>query len=189
MFGMNQGPMTFNQIMDILNQNEMMKIMVFTLIQNPIIMNTMMNIMNTLIYNSFLMEQIKNAMNQQLKMENLIMNINNQNLNMINNMGMMNHINNIEENKIVVAFQKSSTIKKTFVSCYFNEKISNIIKKYKEMSNDYDKEEKFLFNGITLNPSETVYEGGITNGSLIIVLSLDNLKGGGNMPLYFNNIK
>ena len=34
MFGMNQGPMTSMQIMDILNQNQMMKIMTYTIYIN-----------------------------------------------------------------------------------------------------------------------------------------------------------
>ena len=181
MFGMIQGSMNFDQIMNILNQNQMMKMMVFTLIQNPMMMNTMMNIMNSLIYNSFLFEQIKNIMNQELNQMNF-MNMNNQNLNMINNMN--NPINNIKEKKITLIFQKSGYLKKTFVNCYLNDKISNIIEKYRELSDDQDKELKFLFNARTINPLETVSEVGFKNGSLIIVVSLENMRGGKNMDLH-----
>ena len=74
MFGMNQSSMNSIQIMNVLNQNPMLKMMTYSLIQNPMIMNQMINILNSLFYNSMLMNEIKNLMNQELYMNNLMMN-------------------------------------------------------------------------------------------------------------------
>ena len=63
MFGMNQGPINSIQIMNILNQNQNMKAMVSTLIQNPLMMQQMNNILNTLIYNPTIMDQLKYMLN------------------------------------------------------------------------------------------------------------------------------
>ena len=64
MLNISQGPMNSIQIMNILNNNMMMKYITYTLIQNPLMMNQMMNILNSLYYNQMLMIEIKNLMNQ-----------------------------------------------------------------------------------------------------------------------------
>ena len=67
MFGMNQGQLNSIQIMNFLNQNQMMKAMVYNLIQNPMMLNMMTNILNSLTYNPMIMNDIKNILKEANK--------------------------------------------------------------------------------------------------------------------------
>ena len=93
MFGM-QSSMNSIQIMNVLNQNPMMKMMTYSLIQNPMMLNQMMNILNTLFYNPMLMNEIQNIMNQELITNNLMMNYMNYLMNMNNMMNRKNIVEN-----------------------------------------------------------------------------------------------
>ena len=79
MFGINNNEMTFQQIQMMMAQNPMLKAMIYNCIQNPMIMNPMMNILNVLNYNPVILEQMELTMNQEMMMNNLQMNkINNE---------------------------------------------------------------------------------------------------------------
>ena len=64
------------------------------------------------------------------------------------------------------------------VQCMPDEKVSEIIEKYRRKSGDLDRSEKFIFNAKTLNPNLTVAEAGITVGANIFVHVPKQLKGG-----------
>ena len=80
-----------------------------------------------------------------------------------------NFINNkeIAAQLINVRFEDLSG-KVTIIICSANEKISNIIKKYREKANDYNKN-RFIFNGKELNPLMSLFDSGIFTDSKIIV--------------------
>ena len=194
MFGMNQGPMTSMQIMNILNQNQMMKMMTYTLIQNQMMMNQMINILNSLVYNPMLLNEMKNFMNQDLNMMNMNNMMNNNMMNMINinkimeqmtnNMNNIMNVNNMKnikmdeiknndlDNMISVVFKKRSW--KIFVLCRLDDKISDIIQRYRNKTLDNDEHLHFLYNGKGLEPSRTIAQSGIINGSLIYVIELNS---------------
>ena len=85
---------------------------------------------------------------------------------------MQNNVNNFENNDESLG----QTINVTFVHfsgrtnliCKSNEKLSDVIKRYSERNNDFD-DNLFLFNAKKLNPSSTLQECGITEGSYINV--------------------
>ena len=79
-------------------------------------------------------------------------------------------------NILNVRFQKEVTGKIIMLYCNPNEKISEVIKRYREKANDYDKN-RFIINGKDLNPSLTLSEFGISNNNKIMVCLLGNLKG------------
>ena len=55
-----------------------------------------------------------------------------------------------------------------------DEKISEIIKKYRQKSSNYSKNIDFIFNAKHLNPSLTVSEAGLINGHAIQVICKNN---------------
>ena len=176
MFGMNQGQLNSIQIMNFLNQNQMMKAMIYNLIQNPMMLNMMTNILNSLTYNPMIMNDIKNMMNLDLNM----MNMNNMimpNLNM-NNIMMNNQMKN---NTITLRFEKINSqgiYERYTVLCSLEDKISDVIQKYREKSNDNEDNLKFIFNSKILNPSITVGEADLSDGSLINIVEGNQIMGG-----------
>ena len=141
MIVMNQGPINSNQIMNILNQNQNMKEMVSTLIQNPHMMQPMNTILNTLIYNPTIMDELKNMLNVESM--------------------------NMKETFLIV-FQKDKF--SIAVSCKPSDKFADVIEKYRNKSLDDDKENKFIFNSHVLDPRLTVKELGISNHNYITVI-------------------
>ena len=108
----------------------------------------------------------------------LMMNIPTININQMNPPFIQN-ISNINEQTyslISIIFQKDISDKKTTVYCNPQEKISDVIKKYREKSNDYA-ESRFIFCSRELEPSLSLSELGITNGDKILVSTKGILKG------------
>ena len=171
MFGMNQGPMNSFQIMNILNNNQMMKYMTYILIQNPLMMKQMMNILNSLYYNQMLMIEIKNLINQEMNIMN-IMDFQNKNMNqMMGNMGLNNEFNEFKpDNPINIIFRKREN--SFTITSSLDDKVSYAIQKYREKYNDYDLEEIFTFNINKLNTSLTLRESGISNGCIIQIITV-----------------
>ena len=84
--------------------------------------------------------------------------------------------NNYKTNSIRVIFQ--SSYNHLFdVQCKMNEKVSELIERYKNESGDY-MAQKFLYNAKYLNPHLTLAEAGISNGSYISVSNPGEIKGG-----------
>ena len=62
------------------------------------------------------------------------------------------------------------------VQCYRNERVSDIIKKYRNKSGDNDPNVKFIFNAKCLNPTLYVSEAGIYHNSYIFVVKPEGIK-------------
>ena len=196
MMGMNQLPLTYDQITFIMNQNPMIKNMVYTLIKNPMIMNQMMNIINVLYYNPLILEQIKNSITQEFMMNNQMLNMmdamnnermmmNNRMMNAMNNGGMMNHgmMNNFEDKQqndispITIYFRKGDE-KPFLIQCLPTDKVSEVIERYRKKSGDNDDTLKFIYNSRALNPSITIGKAGITDNGNVSVVVTKNIMGG-----------
>ena len=128
------------------------------------------NMMNS---NNMMNNNINNMMNNFNNMNNLINNnINNINP-MMSNINMnMNQYQNIP--KIINVFFREtgndSNKIPIMINVKENEKIQDIIQKYREKSSNYDINLKFIFNAKELNLSLTVAEAGITNNANIFVV-------------------
>ena len=74
------------------------------------------------------------------------------------------------------------------VGCFKNEKISEVIKRYRNLSNDNDESKKFIFNAKAIfNDSLTVEEIGLTSFASIFVEPTKGIKGGG-YPMLFSDV-
>ena len=59
-----------------------------------------------------------------------------------------------------------------FIQCFPDDKVSTIIKKYKEITNDYSSDKKFYFQDLKLNEDLSVKDAGLYHNSNIIVSTL-----------------
>ena len=84
--------------------------------------------------------------------------------------------------EICVFFRNNSANGKNsapiMIQCQPNEKVSSLIEKYRNKTNDRDLTEKFTFNAKTLNPQLFVFEAGITNDSKIFIVETEGVNGG-----------
>ena len=134
--------------------------------------NNMMN-NNNMMGNNMMNNNINNMMNNLNNMNNLI----NNNINpMMGNINMnMNQYPNIPKSFTVIFRHTGNDTNKLpiMVNVKENEKISDIIQKYRQKSSNYDINLKFIFNSKDLNHlnhSLTVAEAGITNNANIFVV-------------------
>ena len=154
------------------------------MINNDPMINKMMNNNNMLNNNNF-----NNDMSNSISSNN---NINkNNNINMINsgtfsnnmmdnnnkknNLININQFSKIDDEEIYVIFIKEET--KTRFKCKRNEKVNDIIEKYREEAFDDDTNIEFIYNGKDLNKLNknlTASEAGISNNSNIFVLASKN---------------
>ena len=180
---MNSCPMTSMEIIKMINNYPMMKCIVYTLIQNPMMMNPLTNIINNFIYNPETLTQIKNYMNQDLNM----MNFSFQNINMINAINnssspmnqMTTTIKKIEP--ITIFFRKNDrdvNERDITVQCLPNEKVSDAINKYRQECGDFDQTKKFIYNAKPLHPSLTLKEANLCERSSVFVVVTQGVKGG-----------
>ena len=88
-----------------------------------------------------------------------------------------NSINNPKMINITFVKNKEPEIK-TKVNGFLHEKISDIINKYKSQSGDIDQALLFIFNGMKLNISKTLEEAGLLDGSIVYVISSQDIMGG-----------
>ena len=70
-----------------------------------------------------------------------------------------------------------------------DEKVSDLIEKYRKVACDYGQSKKFIFSGKNLNLEITVAEAGLFNGAIIFVVNTINVKGGGCWYMKEINIK
>lgn len=75
----------------------------------------------------------------------------------------------------------------TAIQCYNDEKVSEIIKRYRILTGDIDESKNFIFNGKNLNPMLTVGEAGINHNGNIFVVQTKGVKGGG-CPMLFSDV-
>ena len=107
----------------------------------------------------------------------MMMNIPVINMNQMQQQSISNNFNNFGENNtmmINVYFEYNTKITTLFCNPY--EKISEVIKKYREKAKDFN-ENWFKFNNKELEPSLTLSEFGIVNNSKIIVIRKGIVKG------------
>ena len=183
------------QIINDLNQDPILKSMIGYLIDNTILIEKMLNILTVLKNNPLVRKDIKlnlcmQIMNQ-LKMDpNHMMNSNqmmfpNQMMNpsqMMNSNQMLNESQPNESEYITVNFRQSGkdsdkTIPTT-IQCNINEKVSDIIEKYRNETGDRDLTEKFVYMAKVLNPAITLREAGMENNSSVFVVVTKGLAGG-----------
>ena len=136
--------------------------------------NGNMNMNNNMLLFNNINKNMMNINNMNISMNSKINNdmINNDfkmNMNnlMYNNSNKIFDTNNEEFN---VIFRKEGVI--TRFKCKSDEKVSNIIDRYREKSLDDDNKIKFFFNAKELNKNLTLSEAGITNNSNIFVITL-----------------
>jgi len=177
---MNQGMMEMNQ-MDFLNQSQMM---------NQTKNNDEIQNMNPMMMNQ--MNQMNNNNNQIFQVAMMLNNIENQMANMTNQMAnMTNQMKNDElreqqSGRISLIFREGHA-GGTMIQCYTDEKVSDVIQRYRIKSNDRDPTKKFIFNARALNCDLTVAEVGMTHNCNIFVVATKGIKGMG-FPLMFTDL-
>lgn len=73
--------------------------------------------------------------------------------------------------------QQDGQVKKTIIQCNLNDKISDIVDKYRTKSLDTE-EKKFVFNAKTLDLKLTAAEAGLVDNATIYALNTKNVMGG-----------
>ena len=184
------------QIMDELNQNPILKNMITSLIFNNFLIEKMIYILTILKYNPLIRNQIQSNLNLQVSPlnfqgmnPNLMMSINqmvepNFNISAPNQMMNVDSMNKRKEsedsqkdNYISVIFRQNGARRNdkippiTTILCNRNEKVSDLIEKYRIKIGDRALSEKFIYNAKPLNFSLTLEEVGLCNNSSIFVVS------------------
>ena len=131
-------------------------------------MNSMMNPMNNNIINN-IQFQHQMAQMQAEHMQQAFQNMQNQ---------IPNKFEQPLKQAIGITFRSNHDAPPIMVQCYPDDKVSDVIKKYRDMALDRDMTKKFVFNAITLNPSLTVAESGMTNNCSVFVVATKDIRGG-----------
>ena len=134
---------------------------------------------------TLLAKKMNSPMNQML-MNNNNMNIfnpmyNNNNINLVQQQQMQMIPNQLmfqqqskEKAFITLLFRKRNE-KPLYILCHMDEKIRDVIQKYRNVSMTPDNHEKFIFNAKPLHLDLTVEESGLLNHSVILVLEFKNV--------------
>ena len=118
------------------------------------------------------MNNIFNPMqNNQMNMFN---NINNQFQQMMNQ-NIMNEPRDLKRKEIGLRFERPDEENSIYVLCFTDEKISEVINKYKNMARI---KLKFLYNAKELNPNKTVEESGLMTNSIVKVIPTRQILAG-----------
>jgi len=175
MNNMNQNIMNKNNMNNMMNMNNMN--------------NNMMN-MNNMNNNYMNMNNMNNNMMNMNNMNNNYMNMNNNFGNNNNDFNKINIMNNNNLNKQIESkgvnlhflyshyWQNEETIE-IYIYALLDEKINVIIDRFRCKIQDNDGSLKFIFNAKELNPSLTVAESGIPEGSHIFVVRTMGVSGAG----------
>lgn len=135
-----------------------------------------------------MMNQMVNKMGMGMMNNDMMMkNLNEEKVNEKNELNSEKKENSIEG--IIVTFRISypqSNPPPVNIYCLRNEKVSDIIHKYRKKSNDYESK-KFVFNAKNLNQSLTVAEAGLINDSNIFVVR-NGVKGAGGPAMQFTDV-
>ena len=180
MMKMNQGMMEMNQ-MDFLNQSQMMNQTKNNELQryqmnDEIEKMNQLNMMMMMNFNNNQNNQV-NIMNNQMMKEMAMMEINNQNNQMKND-----ELQNQQSGGITLKFLTGNN--QLSIQCSLNEKVSDVIQRYRTKSNDRDLTKKFIFNAKKLNCDLTVDEAGLSNNAPILVICTKGIKGAGCAMLF-----
>ena len=127
--------------------------------------------------------------NDMYNINNFNMN-NDMNMDYMNNMNMMNSQKYNKSGVISILFkQEFGYFNKISINCNLNEKISEVINRYRKKANDYYQNESFINSGRELCPSLTVHQSGITENSSISVCKTYDVIGGGGFCNSFTKLK
>ena len=128
-----------------------------------------MNMNNNMMGNNNFNNNMNSLMNNMMNMNNILKN----KINPMMNMNMMNmNMNQFSDisNDIDVIFRNNDGVP-IHVHCKSDEKVSEIIKRYRNKALDFEDNRKFIFNAKDLNPSLTVSETGLLNNANIFVVT------------------
>ena len=122
-----------------------------------------------------------NMMNPNMGMMNAAMNMN---ANMQNNMNDLNNMNagnpQTTNSQFINVYFKAGANGENgsiMIQCSLNDKISDLIQKYRSKSLEDVSLKKFIFNAKALVPTLTVAEAGLTEGANIFVVNTAGVKG------------
>ena len=173
----NENKMLTFRIINDLNQDPILKSMIGYLIDNTILIEKMLNILTVLKNNPLVRKDIKLNLCMQI-MNQLAMDPNH----MMNSNQMLNQSQPNESEYITVTFRQaiegSNKTIPTTIQCNINEKVSDIIEKYRNETGDRDLTKKFIYEARALNPSLTLLEAGMENNSSVFVIVTKGVKGG-----------
>ena len=127
------------------------------ILMNPININNNMNLNRFMIQPNLMMANIQPINMNQMQQQMILNNFNN-----IQN-------NNGDNNCIINITFIDDFGKKTVVQIKTNEKISEMIEKYRKKANDYNPKTLFLYNGKKLIPHLTAIEVGLVDGVEVLV--------------------
>ena len=149
-------------------------------------MNNFNNNMNNFNNINNMNDMNMNNMNNFNNMNNLnnMNNFNNNNINNFNNMNndnnnfnndinnnINNNLNQNNEKGFSIIVKESGSIKmRALENCFPNDKISDLMNRYRNKINDYISNLYFTYNAKQLNPNKTLSEEGIINLTTIIVM-------------------
>ena len=161
-----------------MNQNMMNQNMM-----NQNMMNMMNNMMNPNMMNNMMNQNMmaQNMMTQMLAQQQQNNNFNQGNTGNQNQSQQSQNSSNSGNNPggISVFFRKSGNgvnDPPIMIQCTLNEKVSELIKRYRTKSNDHQPK-KFIFNAKQLNETLSCAEAGLTNNSNIFVVTTEGVKG------------
>ena len=86
--------------------------------------------------------------------------------------------NNIEQINILFKYQNYAEIRTINMQCILDEKISNLIKRFRIKIDDFDSLLVFVFNGQRLDSNLTIAQARLRDRSVISVLNFQNVQGG-----------
>ena len=139
----------------------------------------LLNIKKNLIFGqNFQNNNMNNIFNpMQNNQMNMFNNINNNQFQQIMNQNIMNEPRDLKRKEISLRFLSEGEENSVTVNCFTDEKISEVINKYKNKAQIKlniklnINELRFIYNAQVLNPNKTVEQSGLFNGSPIQVIS------------------
>ena len=86
--------------------------------------------------------------------------------------------NDVEQINILFKYQNYAEIRTINMQCILDEKISNLIKRFRMKIDDFDSLLVFVFNGHKLDSNLTIAQARLRDRSVISVLNFQNVQGG-----------
>ena len=86
--------------------------------------------------------------------------------------------NDVEQINILFKYQNYAEIRTINMQCILDEKISNLIKRFRIKIDDFDSLLVFVFNGHRLDSNLTIVQARLRDRSVISVLNFQNVQGG-----------
>ena len=153
---------------------------------NNMNMNNQMNPMGGMMQNNMNgMMNMMNFNNQNIPMNQMVQMMGNMNAQMANNFANQgNPQNNNDQSQnnnggINIRFRRNGVgdNREIVIQCLPDEKVSDVIQRYRTKSGDNDTTKKFIFNAKALNQSLSVAEAGLANNVNVFVVTTKDIKG------------